>query len=95
MGSLKLDLGNGDEIHIENFDRNDVFNNSIISSYEFEDGTTLTHNELLARGFDLNGTEGDDSIMGTNTTLLAWENDRMLGAANDGGYANTFGRRWA
>ncbi len=68
LGSLMLDLGNGDEIHIANFDKNDVFNNSIINSYEFEDGTTLIHNEFLARGFDIDGTTGADILTGTNTT---------------------------
>lgn len=37
LGSLKLNLGNGDEIHIANFDRNDVFNSSSIGSFEFAD----------------------------------------------------------
>ncbi len=68
LGSLKLDLGNGDEIHIANFDRNDVFNSASIDRFEFEDGSSLTHTELLARGFDLDGTAGDDVINGTNTT---------------------------
>jgi VCBS repeat-containing protein len=73
LGSLKLDLGNGDEIHIENFDRNDVFNSSSIDRFEFADGTTLTTAELLARGFDHDGTAGDDTHHGTNTI------DRMQG----------------
>lgn len=73
LGSLMLDLGNGDEIHIANFDRNDVFNSSSIGSFEFADGTTLSTTELLARGFDLDGTAGDDTIYGTNT------NDRISG----------------
>jgi len=68
LGSLKLNLGNGDEIHIGDFDQTDVFNSSSISGFEFEDGSTLTTSELLARGFDLDGTAGDDQIVGTNTT---------------------------
>jgi Ca2+-binding RTX toxin-like protein len=68
LGSLLLNLGNGDEIHIADFDQTDVFNSSSISSFEFADGTTLTTTELLARGFDLDGTDGDDEILGTNTT---------------------------
>ena len=75
LGSLLLDLGNGDAIHLENviaedasgitygFDPNDVRNNVAIASFEFADGTTLTANELLARGFDLDGSEGDDAII--------------------------------
>ncbi|OFZ68762.1 MAG: hypothetical protein A2V79_10845 [Betaproteobacteria bacterium RBG_16_56_24] len=83
LGSLKLDLGNGDAIHIDNFDRNDVFRNSIISSYEFDDDTKLDHKELLARGFDLDGTNFDDTLYGTNTT------DRINGLdGNDALYGN-------
>lgn len=68
LGSLMLDLGNGDQIHINNtdqitangFDRNDVFNSSSITSFEFADGSTLSMEELLARGGDLQGTSGND-----------------------------------
>jgi Ca2+-binding RTX toxin-like protein len=77
LGSLMLDLGNGDAIHIDNFNKNDVFNSSSISSFEFDDGTVLTSTELLARGFDLDGTAGDDIIYGTNTT------DRINGLAEN------------
>jgi Ca2+-binding RTX toxin-like protein len=82
LGSLMLDLGNGDEIHIGDFDQNDVFNSSSITGFEFEDGTILTTTELLARGFDLDGTAGDDQIIGTNTTdrITGFEgNDALFG----------------
>jgi len=66
-----LDLGNGDQIHINNedqtnangFDRNDVFNSSPISSFEFADGSVLSSIELLARGFDLAGAANDSSYI--------------------------------
>ncbi len=67
LGSLLIDLGSGDEIHIADFDQNDVFNSSSIGMFQFADGTSLTIDELLAKGFDLDGTDGDDSIIGTNT----------------------------
>jgi len=73
LGSLLLDLGSGDAVHIQDFNQNDVFNSSSIDRFEFEDGTVLTTTELLARGFDLDGTAGDDPIVGTNTT------DRITG----------------
>lgn len=63
-----LNVGNGDAVHIEGFDQNDVFNSSTIDGFEFADGTTLSTNELMARGFDLDGTASDDLIMGFNTT---------------------------
>ncbi|MEK7412654.1 MAG: calcium-binding protein, partial [Planctomycetota bacterium] len=97
LGSLMLDLGNGDQIHIENeaqagangFDRNDVFNSSSIGSFEFDDGTVLSTTELLARGFDLDGTAGDDIIAGTNTIDRInglSGNDLLQGGAGDDVY---------
>ncbi|MHB0986531.1 MAG: putative Ig domain-containing protein [Sulfuricella sp.] len=86
LGSFMLDLGNGDAIHIGDFDQTDVFNSSSISSFEFADGSSLTTTELLARGFDLDGTAGDDTIIGTNTT------DRINGyGGNDTLYGNEGG----
>jgi hypothetical protein len=79
LGSLKLNLGGGDEIHIAGFNQNDVFNSSSIGSFEFADGSVLTTNELLARGFDFEFKF----------------NDRVRVAANDASYTNTFMRRWA
>ncbi|MDO9107225.1 MAG: calcium-binding protein [Methylovulum sp.] len=75
LGSLALDLGHGDEVHIDGFDQNDVFNGSSVGSFTFADGSVLSLNDLLARGFDLNGTEFDDTVVGTNTT------DRLSGLA--------------
>jgi Ca2+-binding RTX toxin-like protein len=95
LGSLMLNLGNGDAIHINNesqanangFDRNNVFNSSSISSFEFADGSILTTAELLARGFDLFGTVGDDILAGTNTTdrINGYDgNDTIIsGSGND------------
>jgi Ca2+-binding RTX toxin-like protein len=56
----------GDAIHLETFDRNNVLGPRTVESFRFADGSTLTHDQLLARGFDLNGTDGDDQISGTN-----------------------------
>ena len=64
LGSLLLDLGNGDAIHIEGFDSQDALNSSSISSFEFDDGSVLSVSDLLARGFDLDGTAGDDDLFG-------------------------------
>ncbi len=93
LGSLLLDLGNGDAVHIGGFDQNDVFNSSSIDSFEFADGTVLTTTELLARGFDLDGTDLDETIVGTNTTdringyggndTLLGGNDTLLGGDGD------------
>jgi Ca2+-binding RTX toxin-like protein len=66
LGSLMLDLGNGNAIHIESFDRNDALNSSTIKSFEFSGGSTLSTTELLARGFDIDGTDGDDAYTSTD-----------------------------
>lgn len=76
LGSLMLDLGNGDEIHIEHFNPEDALNSSVISGFEFADGMALDMAGLLARGFDIDGTEQSDSnLRGTSV------NDRIRGLA--------------
>ena len=50
LGSLLLNLGNGDAVHIAGFDQNNVFNSSSIDGFEFADGTLLTTNERLTVG---------------------------------------------
>ncbi|WP_427500878.1 calcium-binding protein [Methylomonas sp. MED-D] len=77
LGSLMLDLGSGNAVHIENFDQTDVFNSSSVSRFEFADGTTLSIEQLLARGFDLDGTDLNDTIIGSNTV------DRINGLNGD------------
>jgi Ca2+-binding RTX toxin-like protein len=77
LGSLALDLGNGDEIHIEGFDPNDVFNSASVSVFGFADGSLLTLDGFLARGFDLAGTAAGDQLTGTNTV------DRIQGLAGN------------
>jgi Ca2+-binding RTX toxin-like protein len=64
-GSLLLDMGNGDAIHIENWDQANPLAMQTFASFQFADGSSLSWEELLQRGFDLDGTEGDDSIVGT------------------------------
>jgi len=75
LGSLYIQIGgSSDAIRIENFDADDVLGTYAIDSFEFLDGTRLTYEDLVARGFDLNGTEEDDFIRGTSVT------DRITGA---------------
>ena len=77
LGSLVIRYGAlGDELHILDFDPNDVFATPAIQRFEFSD-RVLTYEELIALGFDINGTGGDDVLTGTNTT------DRFVGLSGD------------
>ncbi|MCG3775879.1 MAG: Bifunctional hemolysin/adenylate cyclase [Nitrospira sp.] len=77
IGSLVIRYGTeGDALHIVNFDPNDVFANPAVQRFEFTD-RVLTYEELLAIGFDITGTSGDDLLTGTNTI------DRLMGLAGN------------
>ncbi len=85
LGSLLIRTGtDGDAIHINNFNPDDVYGEHAIETFQFADGTTLSYNQLLERGFDLTGTSEDDLISGTNTI------DRISGL--DGNDTITGGR---
>ncbi|NOS76641.1 MAG: hypothetical protein HOP35_01715 [Nitrospira sp.] len=78
LGSLLIRVGtNGDAIHLTNFDPANVPGSRTIESFRFADGTVLSYDQLVARGFDLTGTAGNDSITGTNLV------DRITGLAGD------------
>ncbi len=77
LGSLVIRYGTmGDELHIVDFDPNNVFAPAAIHTFQFHD-RTLTYEELIALGFDLNGTSGHDVLTGTNTV------DRLVGLSGD------------
>ena len=62
IGSLLIRVGaTGDAIHLTPFDPNDALGAHAIETFRFADGTTLSYSQLLARGFDLTGTAGDDT----------------------------------
>ncbi len=91
LGSLRIQVGAdpADAIHIENFNPDDALANPAIDRFEFADGTILTYEQLLARGFDIEGTGGDDTLTGTSVA------DRLDGGAgNDtlrgGGGSDTY-----
>ncbi|MEK7815216.1 MAG: putative Ig domain-containing protein, partial [Pseudomonadota bacterium] len=93
LGSLLIQVGeNGGTIHLENFDPNDVYGAHAIETFTFADGTTLSYADLIARGFDLTGTDGNDTITGTNATdriAGGLGNDTLQGGAgNDTYYYN-------
>ncbi len=65
LGSLVLDLGGGDAIHIANFNPDDPFSTPAFESFNFSDGTSIGWDELLARGIAVEGTENGDNLAGT------------------------------
>lgn len=67
----------GDTLLLESFDRGNVLGPHAVDSYRFSDGTVLTYDQLIARGFDLTGTVGNDVVAGTNVT------DRLKGLAGN------------
>jgi Ca2+-binding RTX toxin-like protein len=78
LGSLLIQVGNnGDAIHIESFDPNDAYGPHAVDTFQFSDGTVLSYSQLIDRGFDLAGTVGDDTIVGTNVK------DRITGLAGN------------
>ncbi len=78
LGSLRLQIGStGDVLHIERFDPNDALGSGAIESYQFSNGVTLSHAQLLQRGFDISGTADGDTVSGTSVQ------DRILGLGGD------------
>ncbi|WP_271273454.1 cadherin domain-containing protein [Aliamphritea hakodatensis] len=77
-GSLKITFaGMEGEIHLVNFDRDDVLGgHRDIHYFEFN-GVGYTYEELVALGFDLKGDAGDNTIKGTSVV------DRITGGAGN------------
>lgn len=99
VGSLLISVGtNGDAVHLTNFDHTNVFGPRTIETFRFADGTVLSYDQLLQRGFDLTGTDGNDSIFGTNVvdrfTTLTGDDVLVGGHGNDqligGGGSDTY-----
>jgi Ca2+-binding RTX toxin-like protein len=99
VGSFLIRVGTtGGALHLSSFDPDDVFGARTIETFRFADGTVLSYDQLVQRGFDLTGTDGNDSITGTNIvdriTALAGDdilaggggNDQMIGGAGDDTY---------
>jgi Ca2+-binding RTX toxin-like protein len=67
LSDLLLRVGtSGGAIQFDTFDRNNVFHPRTVEIFRFADGSVLTFEQLLARGFDLLGTNEDDQIHGTD-----------------------------
>jgi len=72
---LQLIVGNdtANSIIIDNFNADDIYHNPPIQTFIFADGTSLSYEQLLGRGFDLTGDDGADYWLGTNG------DDRIIG----------------
>ncbi|MEW5891332.1 MAG: calcium-binding protein, partial [Pseudomonadota bacterium] len=86
LGSLVVDVGGGDAIHFNGFNPDDPLATPVLDSIQFADGTLMTYEDVLAQGFDLEGTDGDDFISGTAVTDridAKGGNDTILAKAGD------------
>lgn len=77
LGSLLLRIGDVGAIHFESFDPANVFGARDADRFVFADGTSLTYEQLIARGFDVVGSDAADVLQGTNVT------DRIRGGRGD------------
>ncbi|MDP1537816.1 MAG: putative Ig domain-containing protein [Burkholderiales bacterium] len=87
-GSLMLDLGpsdpddplaGNDQIHFSNFSSDYPDLTAVLGEIRFADGTSMNYADILAQGFDIDGTAFDDAggmaLIGTSAT------DRIRGFA--------------
>jgi Ca2+-binding RTX toxin-like protein len=87
-GSLALRVGtNGDVVQFMNFNPADALAPTVLQSFVFADGTSLSYANMLAKGFDIYGTTGNEALSGTNLDNRIYAgsgNDTLIGTgAND------------
>ncbi len=69
LGSLVVSSPDGDELHLMNFDPNDVYGFSAIETFKFNDGVELSYADFVSQGFDIyvfNMGDGVDTIEDTS-----------------------------
>ena len=78
-GYLIIHVGDNteDRIRLTNFNPDDAYGPHAVDMYEFADGQVLTYSQLMDRGFDFIGTEGEDVMIGTSAS------DRMNALGGD------------
>lgn len=91
VGSLAVDIGNGEVIHFSGFDQFNPTASTPLGEIRLADGTSMSYADILAQGFDIDGTEGDDNndipgeprnLVGTGVTDRIWGfggNDLLFG----------------
>ena len=83
--TLIISVGaDGDAIQLANFNPNDALGAHAIETFQFADGTSLTYSQLIEKGFDLTGTAGDDTIIGTNVVdrITALEGNDIISSGD-------------
>ena len=87
IGSLLVRVGSSnDEVHIEGFDPSNALDTSAIANFQFADGSVMTQDQMLARGFDLYAGSGDVVVTGTdldNQIYGGSGNDTLIGAGQN------------
>ena len=94
LGSLAINMGGGDVLHIEGFNQFDPNATKVLDSIQFADGTSMSYQDVLDQGFDIDGTAGDDLILGTavNDRIDAKAgNDVVFGLTGDDTYTYNTG----
>jgi Ca2+-binding RTX toxin-like protein len=69
--------GNPGKVTIAGFNPSDAATAAGIASFQFSDGTVLSHAQLVARGFDITGSSDSETLTGTNLA------DRITGGAGN------------
>lgn len=92
VGSLKLTLPDGAELHLDDFDPDNPYAAGGIEWFQFADNTVLSKTQLInALGIKPTGTPGDDDLSGTSLseTIQALAGDDIVDAraGNDMVYA--------
>jgi len=64
--SMVIEYGVGDRIQINGFDRTNASSAQSFGFLHFASGDIMSYEELIALGFDIAGTVGDDSLVGTS-----------------------------
>ncbi len=89
-GALLIRIGgSGDAVYVDGFNPDHAGAVGGVESFEFADGTVLSQAQLVSRGFDLYGTDGEDAAFGTNLVDRFHESagdDILIGAAGDDVY---------
>lgn len=68
-GRLVMNFWDGNSLTLSNFDRLNPFGERAVDFFVFGDaGRSLSYEELLERGFTIEGTEQDDLLLGTSLT---------------------------